>query len=69
MNTVLDEFATAAKASDVGLTWEVHQTAKTAFERSSLKHVFTTAINILQVSLYVYVRLCFCFCFQAVAEG
>ena len=46
---VLDEFATAARSSDVGQPWEFHLAAKRLFERSTLKLIYATALTVAEV--------------------
>ncbi|XP_054711675.1 exportin-4-like [Uloborus diversus] len=40
LTALLNEFSSSTRASDVGLTWETHLTAKRRFERNDLKRLF-----------------------------
>ncbi|KAH0541119.1 exportin-4-like [Cotesia glomerata] len=48
MSALMQEYATTAKSSEVGLTWELHFKAKQQFEITDLKRIFkfvTTALS------------------------
>ncbi|XP_011701811.1 PREDICTED: exportin-4-like isoform X1 [Wasmannia auropunctata] len=43
---ILQEYATTAKSSDIGLTWEVHFKEKKQFEQSDMKKIFKFCIEV-----------------------
>ncbi|XP_011873971.1 PREDICTED: exportin-4-like isoform X2 [Vollenhovia emeryi] len=47
LSAILQEYATTAKSSDIGLTWEVHYLEKKRFELSDMKRIFKFCIEIL----------------------
>ncbi|XP_011647101.1 exportin-4-like isoform X1 [Pogonomyrmex barbatus] len=46
LSAILQEYATTAKSSDIGLTWEVHFKEKKQFELSDMKKIFKFCIEI-----------------------
>ncbi|XP_071566040.1 exportin-4 [Temnothorax nylanderi] len=46
LSAILQEYATTAKSSDIGLTWEVHFKAKKHFELSDMKRIFKFCIEV-----------------------
>lgn len=47
LSTILQEYATTAKSSNIGLTWEVHFKEKKQFEVSDMKKIFKLCIEVL----------------------
>lgn len=47
LSTILQEYATTVKSSNIGLTWEVHFKEKKQFELSDMKKIFKLCIEIL----------------------
>lgn len=47
LSAMLQEYATTAKSSDIGLTWEVHFREKKQFEQSDMKKIFKFCIQVL----------------------
>ncbi|KAM0733116.1 Exportin-4 [Formica fusca] len=47
LSTILQEYATTAKSSNIGLTWEVHFKEKKQFELSDMKKIFKLCIEVL----------------------
>jgi len=46
LSAILQEYATTAKSSDIGLTWEIHFKEKKQFERSDMKKIFKFCIEV-----------------------
>lgn len=46
LSAILQEYATTAKSSDIGLTWEVHFKQKKHFELSDMKRIFKFCIEV-----------------------
>jgi len=42
----LQEYATTAKSSDIGLTWEIHLKEKKQFEQSDMKKIFKFCVEV-----------------------
>ncbi|GAB1860941.1 Exportin-4 [Camponotus japonicus] len=47
LSTILQEYATTVKSSNIGLTWEVHFKEKKQFELSDMKKIFKLCIEVL----------------------
>ncbi|KAL0106778.1 hypothetical protein PUN28_015377 [Cardiocondyla obscurior] len=47
LSAILQEYATTAKSSDIGLTWEVHFKQKKHFELSDMKQIFKFCMEVL----------------------
>ncbi|XP_018372809.1 PREDICTED: exportin-4-like [Trachymyrmex cornetzi] len=46
LSAILQEYATTAKSSNIGLTWEVHLKEKRQFEQSDMKKIFKFCVEI-----------------------
>lgn len=46
LSAILQEYATTAKSSDIGLTWQVHFKEKKHFELSDIKKIFKFCIEV-----------------------
>ena len=42
----MQEYATTAKSSDIGLTWEIHLKEKKQFEQSDMKKIFKFCVEV-----------------------
>ncbi|XP_077977331.1 exportin-4-like [Glandiceps talaboti] len=47
LTSLLNEYSSTSRSSDVGLSWEFHATCKRMFEVSDLKKVFVFAVQVL----------------------
>jgi hypothetical protein len=48
-SALVQEVASANKASDVGIPWEQHLKAKAAFEKEGLKDILASVFQLLEV--------------------
>ncbi|XP_018403866.1 PREDICTED: exportin-4-like [Cyphomyrmex costatus] len=46
LSAILQEYATTAKSSNIGLTWEVHLKEKKQFEQSDMKKIFKFCVEV-----------------------
>lgn len=46
ISTLMQEYATTVKSTDVGLPWEAHFKAKKQFERTDLRRIFEFCLRI-----------------------